>query len=98
MQIFQKLKHLGTFVCLFLVMLGLNSRPQAFYAGALLLELHPSPYWFGYFRNRLSLYAQASLDLDLLIFASPVAGMTGTHHHMQLLLVKMGVSLTFWLG
>jgi hypothetical protein len=33
---------------------------------------------------------RASLDLDLAIYASCVARMTGTHHHTQLSLVEMG--------
>jgi hypothetical protein len=38
-----------------------------------------------------SIYAQAGLDLDPLIYASCAAGMTGTCFHAQLLLVEMGV-------
>jgi hypothetical protein len=36
------------------------------------------------------IYAQASLDHNLPIYVSCIAGMTGTHHHAQLLLVEMG--------
>jgi hypothetical protein len=44
-------------------------------------------------------YAQASLDHNLTIYASHVAGMTGMHYHTQLLLVVMkSLELFAWAG
>jgi hypothetical protein len=45
---------------------------------------------FSYFRDRVSHFCPGSLDRDISIYASHTAGMTGVHHHTQLL-VEMRV-------
>jgi hypothetical protein len=51
----------------------------------------PSPFFaLGIFRIGLYIYTQASLGCDPPIYAFCLAGMTGTYHHPQPLLVEMG--------
>jgi hypothetical protein len=40
---------------------------------------------FGSFRDRVSLYAWVGLDCDPPSYASCIVGITGVHHHAQLL-------------
>jgi hypothetical protein len=47
---------------------------------------------FASFSVGTCVYTQASLDRGLPVYASCRAGMTGAHHHTQLLLVEMGVA------
>jgi hypothetical protein len=53
------------------------------------LSCSASPFYTGYFGDRVSLYAWASLDLVSPSYTSQVAGMTGTYHSTQPL-VEMG--------
>jgi hypothetical protein len=48
-----------------------------------------SPFCFGYLGDRVPIFAQASLHCDSPILSFPQSGMTGTCHHVQLL-VEMG--------
>jgi hypothetical protein len=50
------------------------------------------------FQIRSHINSQAWLDCDPPIYSSHVAGMTGTHHHTQLLLVEMGGLTNFLRG
>jgi hypothetical protein len=44
-------------------------------------------------------YAQAVLHHDTFIYTSCIAGMTGVHHHAQLLLIEMGsLEILAWAG
>jgi hypothetical protein len=54
----------------------------------------------GYLRDRVSLFAQASLDLILLHLSLPtISGISDGHHHTQLFLfAEIGVNRTFCLG
>jgi hypothetical protein len=58
----------------------------------------PSLFHSGYFGNRVSLFAQASLDHDLpFSYFPPIAGMTDLCHYSHLCGVKMEVIQTFLL-
>jgi hypothetical protein len=65
----------------------------------ILYHLHhsSSPFCFSYFSNSLVFFVQASLDPDPPIYASRIAGITGTCHHISLIGCD-GVSLTFCPG
>jgi hypothetical protein len=52
------------------------------------------PFYSGYFRDGILLFAQASLDCDPI---SAVAGMTGTWHHMELFSTERGFGEFFCL-
>jgi hypothetical protein len=54
-----------------------------------------SPFCSGYFGDRVSLFAQTNLDLNLPIWHLPHSWMTGTGCHAQLFCIKMGL-LNFW--
>jgi hypothetical protein len=53
----------------------------------------PTLFASGIFQIGSNIYAQAGLDCDPPIFASHIAGITGTHHHTQLFSGWDGVSL-----
>jgi hypothetical protein len=55
-----------------------------FFLSLYCLSHSTNPFFFSYFLNRVSLYAQAGLGLRAPIFASHIAEVTGTHHHAQL--------------
>jgi hypothetical protein len=44
--------------------------------------------------DRVLLFTQEGLDLNLTIYASAIAGMTGVHYHAQVFSVEMGHLLT----
>jgi hypothetical protein len=50
-------------------------------------------FWFSYLKKE-----KKPGSHDSPIFASFIATMTGVHHHTQLFIVEMGVSLTFLPG
>jgi hypothetical protein len=60
----------------------------------------PALFGFGYFSNKVSLYAQTGLDHDPPIYAFHVTGMTDVHYYIQVLLVEVRGSceLSAWAG
>jgi hypothetical protein len=51
--------------------------------------MSPAHFAFVSFQMRSYIYTQAGLDSNPLIYVSHIAGMTGVHHHSQLLLVEI---------
>jgi hypothetical protein len=64
---------------IFLAVLGLELSASC----ALSVEPLCQPFLFGYFWDRISLYAQAGLEWVLLFVLPCIAGMTGTYHRVQ---------------
>jgi hypothetical protein len=71
--------------------MGLERRAPCF---ARHLNHTPSPFCSGYFRDRVLLFAQASLNPDSHFMFPTVAGMTGMYYHAQLL-AEIGSCLLF---
>jgi hypothetical protein len=72
-------------ILIFLIMTNSNSM----FSSASPLSHVSSPFCCGYFGDRVLLFAQASLDFDLLKFPA-LPGMTGMHYRGQLFSIEMG--------